>query len=149
MITQEGGKPYKEAQGEVDYANSYIKWYAEEAKRIYGRTIPANSSSKKIIVQKFPVGVVGAITPWNFPAAMITRKMAPALAAGCTIVCKPATQTPLTTIRLVELAHEAGIPEDAIQYVILSGKDAGEIFNESPIIQKLHLLVQLKLVKIN
>ncbi|MFW3591323.1 NAD-dependent succinate-semialdehyde dehydrogenase [Staphylococcus caprae] len=136
LITQEGGKPYKEAQGEVDYANSYIKWYAEEAKRIYGRTIPANSSSKKIIVQQFPVGVVGAITPWNFPAAMITRKMAPALAAGCTIVCKPATQTPLTTIRLVELAHEAGIPEDAIQYVILSGKDAGEIFNESPIIQK-------------
>lgn len=136
LITQEGGKPYKEAQGEVDYANSYIKWYAEEAKRIYGRTIPANSSSKKIIVQQFPVGVVGAITPWNFPAAMITRKMSPALAAGCTIVCKPATQTPLTTIRLVELAHEAGIPEDAIQYVILSGKDAGEIFNESPIIQK-------------
>ncbi|RIM35328.1 NAD-dependent succinate-semialdehyde dehydrogenase [Staphylococcus caprae] len=136
LITQEGGKPYKEAQGEVDYANSYIKWYAEEAKLIYGRTIPANSSSKKIIVQQFPVGVVGAITPWNFPAAMITRKMAPALAAGCTIVCKPATQTPLTTIRLVELAHEAGIPEDAIQYVILSGKDAGEIFNESPIIQK-------------
>ncbi|MBX5318842.1 MULTISPECIES: NAD-dependent succinate-semialdehyde dehydrogenase [Staphylococcus] len=136
LITQEGGKPYKEAQGEVDYANSYIKWYAEEAKRIYGRTIPANSSSKKIIVQQFPVGVVGAITPWNFPAAMITRKMAPTLAAGCTIVCKPATQTPLTTIRLVELAHEAGIPEDAIQYVILSGKNAGEIFNESPIIQK-------------
>lgn len=136
LITQEGGKPYKEAQVEVDYANSYIKWYAEEAKRIYGRTIPANSSSKKIIVQQFPVGVVGAITPWNFPAAMITRKMAPALAAGCTIVCKPATQTPLTTIRLVELAHEAGIPEDAIQYVILSGKNAGEIFNESPIIQK-------------
>lgn len=149
MITQEGGKPIKEAQGEVDYANSYIKWYAEEAKRIYGRTIPANSSSKKIIVQQFPVGVVGAITPWNFPATMITRKMAPALAAGCTIVCKPATQTPLTTIRLVELAHEAGIPEDAIQYVILSGKNAGEIFNESPIIQKLHLLVQLKSVKIN
>ena len=80
---------------------------------------------------------------------MITRKMAPALAAGCTIVCKPATQTPLTTIRLVELAHEAGIPEDAIQYVILSGKDAGEIFNESQSFKKLHLLVQLKLVKIN
>lgn len=136
LITQEGGKPYKEAQGEVDYANSYIKWYAEEAKRIYGRTIPANSSSKKIIVQQFPVGVVGAITPWNFPAAMITRKMAPALAAGCTIICKPATQTPLTTIRLVELAHEAGIPKDAIQYVILSGKGAGEIFNKSSIIQK-------------
>ena len=149
LITQEGGKPYKEAQGEVDYANSYIKWYAEEAKRIYGRTIPANSSSKKIIVQKFPVGVVGAITPWNFPAAMITRKMAPALAAGCTIVCKPATQTPLTTIRLVELAHEAGIPEDAIQYVILSGKDAGEIFNESPIIQKVTFTGSTQVGKIN
>ena len=90
----------------------------------------------KRLLYRNSLGVVGAITPWNFPAAMITRKMAPALAAGCTIVCKPATQTPLTTIRLVELAHEAGIPEDAIQYVILSGKDAGEIFNESPIIQK-------------
>ncbi|PCL63405.1 hypothetical protein CPT08_28140, partial [Klebsiella pneumoniae] len=84
---------------EVDYANSYVSWYAEEAKRIYGRTIPANTPNKNIIVKKFPVGVVGAITPWNFPAAMITRKIAPALAAGCTIVCKPATQTPLTTIR--------------------------------------------------
>lgn len=137
LITKEGGKPLKEALGEVDYARSYVDWYAEEAKRLYGRTIPANSASKKIIVQSFPVGVVGAITPWNFPAAMITRKMAPALAAGCTIVCKPAVQTPLTTIRLVELAHEAGIPKDAIQYVIISGKDAGRIFTESPIIQKI------------
>lgn len=137
LITKEGGKPLKEALGEVDYARSYVDWYAEEAKRLYGRTIPANSASKKIIVQSFPVGVVGAITPWNFPAAMITRKMAPALAAGCTIVCKPAVQTPLTTIRLVELAHEAGIPKDAIQYVIISGKDAGCIFTESPIIQKI------------
>lgn len=137
LITKEGGKPLKEALGEVDYARSYVDWYAEEAKRIYGRTIPANTTSKKIIVQSFPVGVVGAITPWNFPAAMITRKMAPALAAGCTIVCKPAVQTPLTTIRLIELAHEAGIPEDAIQYVIASGKDAGRIFTESSIIQKI------------
>lgn len=137
LITKEGGKPLKEALGEVDYARSYVDWYAEEAKRLYGRTIPSNATSKKIIVQSFPVGVVGAITPWNFPAAMITRKMAPALAAGCTIVCKPAVQTPLTTIRLVELAHEAGIPEDAIQYVIASGKDAGRIFTESSIIQKI------------
>lgn len=136
LITKEGGKPFKEAQGEVDYANSYVKWYAEEAKRLYGRTIPANTTSKRIIVQDYPVGVVGAISPWNFPAAMIARKMAPALAAGCTIVCKPATQTPLTTIRLIELAHEAGIPKDALQYVILSGKDAGRIFNSSEIIQK-------------
>ena len=136
LITKEGGKPLKEAQGEVDYANSYVSWYAEEAKRIYGRTIPANTPNKNIIVKKFPVGVVGAITPWNFPAAMITRKIAPALAAGCTIVCKPATQTPLTTIRLIELAHEAGIPEDAVQYVIMPGKDAGELFTKHPVMQK-------------
>ncbi|MBF2756467.1 NAD-dependent succinate-semialdehyde dehydrogenase [Staphylococcus sp. GDY8P57P] len=136
LITKEGGKPLKEAQGEVDYANSYVSWYAEEAKRIYGRTIPANTPNKNIIIKKFPVGVVGAITPWNFPAAMITRKIAPALAAGCTIVCKPATQTPLTTIRLIELAHEAGIPEDAVQYVIMSGKDAGELFTKHPVMQK-------------
>lgn len=120
----------------MDYANSYVSWYAEEAKRIYGRTIPANTPNKNIIVKKFPVGVVGAITPWNFPAAMITRKIAPALAAGCTIVCKPATQTPLTTIRLIELAHEAGIPEDAVQYVIMPGKDAGELFTKHPVMQK-------------
>lgn len=136
LITKEGGKPLKEAQGEVDYANSYVSWYAEEAKRIYGRTIPANTPNKNIIVKKFPVGVVGAITPWNFPAAMITRKIAPALAAGCTIVCKTATQTPLTTIRLIELAHEAGIPEDAVQYVIMPGKDAGELFTKHPVMQK-------------
>lgn len=137
LITLEGGKPFAEAQGEVDYAVSYVDWYAEEAKRTYGRTIPANTPDKKILVDKFPVGVVGAITPWNFPAAMITRKMAPALAAGCTIVCKPATQTPLTTIRLVELAHEAGIPKAAISYVIASGKDAGELFTEHPHVHKI------------
>ncbi|PTE97468.1 succinate-semialdehyde dehydrogenase (NADP(+)), partial [Staphylococcus cohnii] len=106
LITLEGGKPFAEAKGEVTYANSYVKWYAEEAKRVYGRTIPANTPNKKILVDKFPIGVVGAITPWNFPAAMITRKIAPAVAAGCTIVCKPAVQTPLTTIKLIELAHD-------------------------------------------
>ncbi|PTF57977.1 NAD-dependent succinate-semialdehyde dehydrogenase [Staphylococcus chromogenes] len=136
LITLEGGKPFKEAQGEVDYAVSYVDWYAEEAKRTYGRTIPANTPDKKIIIDKFPIGVVGAITPWNFPAAMITRKMAPALAAGCTIVCKPAVQTPLTTKLLVELAHEAGIPKDVISYIIASGKDAGRLFNEHPRIKK-------------
>ncbi|MFP4914558.1 NAD-dependent succinate-semialdehyde dehydrogenase [Staphylococcus coagulans] len=136
LITLEGGKPYVEALGEVDYAVSYVDWYAEEAKRTYGRTVPANTPDKKIIIDKFPVGVVAAITPWNFPAAMITRKMAPALAAGCTIVCKPATETPMTTIRLVELAHEAGIPEDSISYVLASGKTAGEIFTTHPVVQK-------------
>ena len=136
LITLEGGKPLAEAKGEVTYANSYVKWYAEEAKRVYGRTIPANAASKKIIIDKFPVGVVGAITPWNFPAAMITRKMAPALAAGCTIICKPAVKTPLTTIKLVELAHEAGFPKDAISYIIASGKDAGDLFTEHELISK-------------
>ncbi|KKI65297.1 MULTISPECIES: NAD-dependent succinate-semialdehyde dehydrogenase [Staphylococcus] len=136
LITLEGGKPLAEAKGEVIYANAYVKWYAEEAKRIYGRTIPANTPSKKIMIDKFPVGVVGAITPWNFPAAMITRKMAPALAAGCTIICKPAVKTPLTTIKLVALAHEAGIPEDAISYIIASGKDAGDIFTSHKLVNK-------------
>lgn len=136
LITLEGGKPLAEAKGEVIYANSYVKWYAEEAKRVYGRTIPANTPSKKIVVDKFPVGVVGAITPWNFPAAMITRKIAPALAAGCTIICKPAVKTPLTTIRLVELAHEAGISKDAVSYIIASGKDAGDIFTSHELINK-------------
>lgn len=88
------------------------------------------------MIDKFPVGVVGAITPWNFPAAMITRKMAPALAAGCTIICKPAVKTPLTTIKLVALAHEAGIPEDAISYIIASGKDAGDIFTSHKLVNK-------------
>lgn len=137
LITLEGGKPLDEAKGEVTYANAYVKWYAEEAKRVYGRTIPANTPSKKIVIDKFPVGVVGAITPWNFPAAMITRKMAPALAAGCTIICKPAVKTPLTTIKLVELAHKAGIPKDAISYIIASGKDAGDIFTSHESIHKL------------
>lgn len=137
LITLEGGKPYAEAKGEVTYANSYVKWYAEEAKRVYGRTIPANTPDKKILVDKFPIGVVGAITPWNFPAAMITRKIAPAVAAGCTIVCKPAVQTPLTTIKLIELAHEAGFPEDVISYVIASGRDAGELFTSREAIRKI------------
>ncbi|OEL04511.1 NAD-dependent succinate-semialdehyde dehydrogenase [Staphylococcus succinus] len=136
LITLEGGKPLAEAKGEVIYANSYVKWYAEEAKRVYGRTIPAHTPTKKLVVDKFPVGVVGAITPWNFPAAMITRKIAPALAAGCTIICKPAVKTPLTTIRLVELAHEAGIPKDAVSYIIASGKDAGDIFTSHQLINK-------------
>ncbi|WP_082195547.1 NAD-dependent succinate-semialdehyde dehydrogenase [Bacillus testis] len=117
IMTKEQGKPFKEAQGEISYANSFIEWYAEEAKRVYGDTIPASDSEKRIIVLKQPIGVVAAITPWNFPAAMITRKVAPALAAGCTVVIKPAKLTPLTAIRLVELAYEAGIDKGAINLV--------------------------------
>ncbi|CDQ18975.1 succinate-semialdehyde dehydrogenase / glutarate-semialdehyde dehydrogenase [Halobacillus karajensis] len=126
VMTREQGKPLKEARGEIGYANSYISWFAEEAKRIYGQTIPASKPDKRILIQKQPVGVVAAITPWNFPAAMITRKVAPAIAAGCTVLIKPAEQTPLTALRLVELAHEAGAPPGLIN--ILTG-DAETISN--------------------
>lgn len=137
IMTLENGKPLSESIGEVDYATSYIDWYAEEAKRIYGRTIPANTENKRIIVSRQPIGLVAAITPWNFPAAMMTRKAAPALAAGCTFVVKPAVETPLTTIRLIELAHEVGIPKDALQYVNGSGREIGDIFTKSPLIRKI------------
>ncbi len=137
VMTLESGKPLQESLGEVDYATSYIDWFAEEAKRIYGRTIPAHTESKRILVTRQPVGVVAAITPWNFPAAMMTRKAAPALAAGCTFIVKPASETPLTTMKLIELAHEAGIPEDAVQYVNGSGGTIGEIFTNTPQIRKI------------
>lgn len=137
IMTLESGKPLKESLEEVDYAKSYIDWYAEETKRIYGRTVPTNTESKRIIVTKEPVGLVGAITPWNFPAAMMTRKAAPALAAGCTFIVKPAIETPRTTIKLIELAYEAGIPKDAIQYVIGSGNVIGNIFMDHSLIRKI------------
>ncbi|MEM5016999.1 NAD-dependent succinate-semialdehyde dehydrogenase [Metabacillus indicus] len=137
VMTLENGKPLKESLGEVDYATSYIDWYAEEAKRIYGRTIPASSESKRIIISKQPIGLVAAITPWNFPAAMMTRKAAPALAAGCTFIVKPAEDTPLTAIKVIELAHEAGIPEDAIQYVIGDGKEVGDLFTSNEYVRKI------------
>ncbi len=122
IMTTEQGKPYVEALGEVDYGNQYVRWYAEEARRIYGETIPASVPGKRLFVEKEPVGVVAAITPWNFPAAMITRKLAPALAAGCTIVLKPSEETPFTALRLVELAEEAGIPKGVIN--VLTGDAA-------------------------
>lgn len=117
IMTKEQGKPLAEAIGEIDYANSFISWYAEEGKRIYGQTLPSSSVVKRLLVTKQPVGVIAAITPWNFPAAMITRKVAPALAAGCTAVIKPASLTPLTAIKLIELAHEAGIPKGVLNLV--------------------------------
>jgi succinate-semialdehyde dehydrogenase / glutarate-semialdehyde dehydrogenase len=137
IMTLENGKPVVESRSEVDYATSYIDWYAEEAKRIYGRTVPASSEIKRIVVSKQPIGLVAAITPWNFPAAMMTRKAAPALAAGCPFIVKPAVETPLTTMRLVELAHEAGIPTNVIQYVNGSGSVVGKIFTDSKYIRKI------------
>ncbi|KKO54437.1 NAD-dependent succinate-semialdehyde dehydrogenase [Paenibacillus sp. DMB20] len=124
IMTLEQGKPLKEAAGEIAYANSFVAWYAEEGKRIYGETIPASSPNKRIIVTKQPVGVVAAITPWNFPASMITRKAAPALAAGCTMVIKPSEETPYTALKLAELADRAGIPAGVIN--VVTG-DAAEI----------------------
>jgi len=118
ILTAEMGKPLPEAKGEILYAASYVEWYAEEAKRIYGETIPAPSNDKRMVVIKQPVGVVGTITPWNFPAAMIARKIAPALAVGCTVVSKPAEQTPMTAIALAVLAEEAGIPAGVLNIIV-------------------------------
>ncbi|BAC14819.1 succinate-semialdehyde dehydrogenase [Oceanobacillus iheyensis HTE831] len=137
IMTEEQGKPLKEAIGEVDYANGFISWYAEEGKRIYGDIIPASHTNKRIFVQKKPVGVVAAITPWNFPAAMITRKVGPALAVGCTVVIKPATQTPLTAFKLVELAEKAGIPRGVINIVTGSSSQIGKVWNDDGRVRKL------------
>ena len=111
LMTLEQGKPVAEAKGEIAYAASYIEWFAEEARRSYGETIPGLTASQRIIVTREPVGVCAAITPWNFPAAMITRKVAPALAVGCTIVVKPASETPLTALALAALAQEGRCAE--------------------------------------
>src|SRR6202035_136324 len=111
LMTAEQGKPLAESKGEIVYAASFIEWFAEEAKRLYGDIIPGHQNDKRIMVLRQPVGVVAAITPWNFPAAMITRKAGPALAAGCTLVCKPATQTPYSAFALAELADRAGVPK--------------------------------------
>ncbi|MEH7223573.1 NAD-dependent succinate-semialdehyde dehydrogenase [Bacillus sp. JJ1566] len=137
LMTKEQGKPLKEAVGEIAYANSFISWYAEEGKRIYGETIPASHPNKRILVNKQPVGVIAAITPWNFPAAMITRKVAPALAAGCTAVVKPASQTPLTAIRLAELAGEAGIPAGVINVVTGNARAIGDAWLEDERVRKI------------
>lgn len=137
VMTEENGKPLNESLGEIDYAVSYLTWYAEEAKRIYGRTIPASTTNKRILVTREGLGLVAAITPWNFPAAMMTRKAGPALAAGCTFIVKPAEDTPLTMIRLVELAHEAGFPQEVVQCVIGEGSKIGPLFTESPYVRKI------------
>nr|HPK08990.1 aldehyde dehydrogenase family protein [Saprospiraceae bacterium] len=118
ILTLEQGKPIKESRAEISYGAEYIKWFAEEAKRIYGDVIPASVSGKKILVTKEPIGVVAAITPWNFPNAMITRKVSAAMAAGCSVLVKPSELTPLSALSLAELAHEAGIPEGVFNVII-------------------------------
>ncbi|MDM7480780.1 MAG: NAD-dependent succinate-semialdehyde dehydrogenase [Halomonas sp.] len=137
LMTLEQGKPLREARGEIGYAASFIEWFAEEAKRIYGDTIPGHAADKRIIVTREPVGVCAAITPWNFPAAMITRKVAPALAAGCTIVVKPAMETPLTALALAALAEQAGVPAGVINIVTGDAQTIGQVLTESPVVRKL------------
>jgi succinate-semialdehyde dehydrogenase/glutarate-semialdehyde dehydrogenase len=138
MMTLEQGKPLKASRNEVQYGADFLLWYAEEAKRVYGDTIPAPRPDQRFIVLKQPVGVVGAITPWNYPVSMITRKVAPALAAGCTIVLKPAEDTPLCAIEVFKVLHDAGIPGGVANLVTaLEPEPIGEEFITNPLVQKL------------
>ena len=137
LLTLEQGKPLTEAMGEIAYGASYIEWFAEEAKRVYGDTIPAPSADKRILVMRQPIGVVACITPWNFPNAMLTRKIAPALAAGCTVVCKPTNETPLSALALGQLAIDAGIPACVINILCGKTEEIGEALTSSPTVRKL------------
>nr|WP_314423206.1 NAD-dependent succinate-semialdehyde dehydrogenase [uncultured Erwinia sp.] len=137
IMTAEQGKPLAEAKGEVLYGAGFVKWFAEEARRIYGDTIPAPSEDRRILVLKQPVGVAAAITPWNFPIAMITRKVAPALAAGCPIIVKPSELTPLSALALIELAQRAGIPAGVLQVVTGLPKEIGETLTGSRTVRKI------------
>lgn len=138
IMTLESGKPIKESQTEVDYANSFVEWFSEEAKRAYGETIPSTAGNNRMQTIKQGVGVVAAITPWNFPLAMITRKVAPALAAGCTVVLKPASQTPFSAIAFAKLAEEAGVPKGVLN--VITSKDSrglGEEMATNPLVRKI------------
>jgi succinate-semialdehyde dehydrogenase len=137
ILSLEQGKPLDEARGEVRYAASYVEWFAEEARRIYGEIVPSHRADARIMVLRQPVGVVAAITPWNFPAAMVTRKVAPALAAGCTVVLKPARQTPLTALALAALGERAGIPAGAFSVVTGSAQVIGAELTGNPLVRKL------------
>ena len=137
LMTAEQGKPLVESRGEIAYAASFIEWFGEEAKRVYGETIPPHGVDKRLVVIKQPIGVCAAITPWNFPAAMITRKVGPALAAGCTIVLKPASQTPFSALALCQLAEEAGVPAGVFSCVTGSASEIGGELSSNPIVMKL------------
>ncbi|MCK4124476.1 NAD-dependent succinate-semialdehyde dehydrogenase [Ralstonia pseudosolanacearum] len=137
LLTGEQGKPLAEARGEIAYAAAYIEWFAEEAKRVYGDVLPSPWADKRLVVTQEPVGVCAAITPWNFPAAMITRKVAPALAAGCTMIVKPASQTPLSALALGELAMRAGIPAGVLGVITGSARTIGGTLTASPAVRKL------------
>lgn len=137
LMTAEQGKPLKESMGEIAYGGSFIEWFAEEGKRAYGEVIPTHQSDKRIVVIKQPVGVVGAITPWNFPNAMIARKAAPALAAGCTFVVKPAEQTPMSALAMAELGDRAGIPAGVFNVVTSTqAPEVGQVLTSHPTVRK-------------
>jgi len=140
LMTAEQGKPIAESRGEIAYGASFVEWFAEEAKRVYGDTIPSHAADKRLLVLKEPLGVCAAITPWNFPNAMITRKVAPALAAGCTVVVKPAEQTPLSALALAELAARAGFPPGVFSVLPADADQSipiGRLLCDSPIVRKL------------
>jgi succinate-semialdehyde dehydrogenase/glutarate-semialdehyde dehydrogenase len=137
LMTSEQGKPLAESRGEIAYAASFIEWFAEEGKRVYGDTIPTYTPGRRLLVLKEPVGVVAAITPWNFPAAMITRKVGPALAAGCTVILKPASQTPLSALALGELSLRAGIPKGVFNIVTGSASEIGDEMSANEAVRKL------------
>lgn len=137
LMTLEQGKPLAEAKGEISYAASFIEWFAEKGKRIYGDTIPGHQADKRLIVIKQPIGVTAAITPWNFPSAMITRKAGPALAAGCTMVLKPASQTPFSALALAELANRAGVPAGVFNVITGSAGAVGNELTSNPLVRKL------------
>ncbi|WP_299080803.1 NAD-dependent succinate-semialdehyde dehydrogenase [uncultured Paraglaciecola sp.] len=149
ILNAEQGKPLAEAKGEILYGASYIEWFAEEAKRIYGDIIPSTQSTQRLLTIKQPIGVVAAVTPWNFPNAMITRKVAPALAAGCTIIVKPAEATPLSALALAELAQRAGIPKGVLSIVVgEDSKEIGKALTDSPQVRKLSFTGSTKVGKI-
>ncbi|WP_426357518.1 NAD-dependent succinate-semialdehyde dehydrogenase [Pseudocolwellia sp. HL-MZ19] len=137
IMTLEQGKPFDESIGEVEYGASYVEWFAEEAKRVYGDVINLPGQDRQGLVIRQPIGVVAAITPWNFPNAMITRKAAPALAAGCTIIIKPASETPLSALALAELANRAGIPAGVINIIVGKSRELGKVFTDSSTVRKL------------
>ncbi len=137
ILTAEQGKPLREAAGEIRYGAGFIEWYAEEAKRLYGETVPTNLRGRRILVLRQPVGVAAAITPWNFPMAMIARKAGPALAAGCTLVLKPASETPCSALALAELAARAGLPAGVLNVVHGDPELVGEVLTSSPAIRTL------------
>ncbi|WP_368903590.1 NAD-dependent succinate-semialdehyde dehydrogenase [Providencia sp. 2.29] len=136
LMTLEQGKPLNEAKGEIRYAASFIEWFAEEGKRVYGETIPQTVASNRLLTIKQPIGVCSAITPWNFPAAMITRKAAPALAAGCSMIIKPASETPFTALALAELAQQAGVPAGVLNIVTGESRVLGELLTRHELISK-------------